>query len=212
MSTRVKLLMTALTAALVLSLGVGTATALRSISLERLPTEVVGQGPITFVGGATQVICNVTFLKTLSRLIPKINGTLIGKITGVRIDIPNCRTTAESVNTIIVLGVEKEELWRIFYESILGTLPRITGALAQLRNVQVLLGIRLLGINATCLYAGRVFVLSEIEAGGIIGKLRTLRETQALQAGSTFGCPRTGEFVATEINQGPGQAIKIILL
>jgi hypothetical protein len=220
-----KLLMAALAAMFVLSLGVGSAAALRSIGLEGAGPERTStlEGRVTFAGGGIEIICNVTMQKTLSRIIPKTEGVLIGQVTSVRVQAPELCTIrgAERLNGITILGLPgsregRPELWRIFYKSFLGTLPSPTGFLFELQHTQVLLGVRVFGFNVSCLFEGTVPVLAEVGteprgATNIIRTLRTLRNNLPLLRGE-FGCPAEGSFNTTNMEQAAGQRIRITLL
>lgn len=190
MRFNLKTLMTVLTAAVILSLAASTSLASRSIEISG-ETTLTLNGPVTFearFSGITgQIICNTTFTKTISRVIPKVEGALVGRVTRVEIDRPErCRlVNISSVNSITVLNVQSAELWRIFYKQFLGVLPDISGLLFILRHVQLLVLFRrpLEPNLSACLYEnGRreqsVGVLATVERR-IIGRLRTLDEQTA---------------------------------
>jgi hypothetical protein len=91
MRTHIKLTLTGIIAAMALSLGVSSATALRSISINGL--EAGGamnfSSRVTFhrTGEPTNaIICNVTLLRTVVRSIPKVAGSNMGRVIGVAID------------------------------------------------------------------------------------------------------------------------------
>jgi hypothetical protein len=100
MFKRTKLLLAALCALVVCSFAAGSASANRSIEITGGP-QVQTEGQLQFIGtegsAALEISCDVTFLRTITRLIPKISGTLIGKVTGILINrggttrAPNCR-------------------------------------------------------------------------------------------------------------------------
>jgi len=118
-----RLLPIVLTALLALALGASIATALRSIEFRGLEagSRVQASSRLTFaetgLGNATKIICNITLLRTVSRIIPKIAGTLFGRITGYAIDrgetarregearSPNCRgnEVLRNVNDVVAL-------------------------------------------------------------------------------------------------------------
>jgi hypothetical protein len=83
-----KLLFVLLTAALGLSLAAGGASANRSIEVRGGERGVSAEGRLRFetVSGGNAILCDVTLRRTITRLIPKIPGTLFGKVTGIAID------------------------------------------------------------------------------------------------------------------------------
>jgi len=78
--------------AFALALSASTATASRSIQVRGLPIGGGASAASLLTFGATegaralQLICDVTLLRTVASSIPKIAGTLFGKVTGVAID------------------------------------------------------------------------------------------------------------------------------
>ena len=81
MHTRAKLLMAALTAALALSLATSTASALRNSLLVEGSNTVSSSGIITFEkAGVSTIECPATIVKTISQVIPKRLGVLLGGI------------------------------------------------------------------------------------------------------------------------------------
>jgi hypothetical protein len=164
MRTNTRLLMAALTTVLVVALGASIATALRSIRVNNIREneEVLASSRLTFGtregGGAlpanSQIICDVTLLRTISTLIPKITGTLFGRITGIRIGIQTCRTSLGTVERVQPLALERAaarrlgegggteiydmtteaggratpaENWKLVFDGIQGRLPEIEG-------------------------------------------------------------------------------------
>jgi|SRR5829696_9392087 len=104
------------TAAMLMLVFATTATASRSIGFN--PNATQASGELTFQGANGNIICNVTLLRTISRAIPKIRGTLMGRITGVAIDYgvgPNgeerCRHSfaVRNVRRIIALRIASAE-------------------------------------------------------------------------------------------------------
>ena len=212
MTRHAKLLMTVLTALLLLTLGAGTSFALRSLSLEgeRLLTLT---GRVTAQSEAATITCNVTIEKTVSRTFPKVIGILIGKVTGYR--VANCRSETVIINRITPLGLAVEELWRIFYKEYLGILPRITGILFEWRHVQKLIEFTVIGIPIGCLYEGTVNMLANVREG-FIERLRTLDEQPALieknlvlDLTSSGLCPRR---IRLRYELTPGQNTRVLLL
>ncbi|HYV17044.1 MAG TPA: hypothetical protein VE972_13610 [Conexibacter sp.] len=198
---RTKLVFAALVAVLALSFGAGTAAALRSLSLSGETTLTLTSRALTFKSAFVEVICEVTMVKTLSRTIPKISGILAGAVTDVRIAIPRCRVRglgAEAVNNISVLRVGVAENWRLFYKSILGTLPRITGAIVNIANSHTLIDVTVFGGNVRCLYDGEIEGLASLDATGKVVSLVSIgRERLEKERESNGACSQRGSFIAT---------------
>jgi hypothetical protein len=204
---RIRIILTALSAALALSLAAGTASALRSLSLSPAGpgTTLTLNGPISFEGnGLGEIICNVTMAKTVSSSIPKVENTLIGRVTDVRIAEPRtCRVSGgiTAILRIVILGTAAENLWRLFYKAILGTLPSITGAQIKLEATQVLLEFSafLIGL-VRCLYEGAIEALARVR-NGVIERLTTIEganRTRLHPAELNSGnCPGEGKFKAS---------------
>ncbi|HYV14504.1 MAG TPA: hypothetical protein VE972_00600 [Conexibacter sp.] len=183
-----------------LSLLAGSASALRSIEIGASETTLVLNGRMTFTNPVSDIICNATVTKTISRAFPKTSGILIGKITRIdtaRVREANCRLAGEELFRrleSIEFLLEGEERGRIYYNAILGTLPNITGILfliKQLRGGFVI-------SRERCLYEPPVEgsgVLAEVSRG-VIGRLRLLRNTQGLVVGGGL-CPGSGELRET---------------
>jgi hypothetical protein len=197
MVMRNKIIMAALAAVFALSLMAGTATALRSLSITGSTTLTLN-GRITFeTGGNLEVICNSTVTKTISRVIPKINEVLIGKITRVdtaRPNEPNCRASGANLERIDILGLEREEEGRIYYKGILGTLPRITGIEVRVKRFRASFTAEVFGIRQTCLYEPErpLEILAPVDANGVILELRITPITAVRLSGGGF-CPATGK-------------------
>jgi hypothetical protein len=176
MHKRTKLLVTALLAVFVCSLAASSAYANRSIRIAGGP-RVQSESLLTFKGegegGAREITCDVTLLRTVAEVIPKTSGTLFGKVTGVAIDrgetarSPRCRNGGFirlTHDIVPLIGPEREclhnredgrgrllwdcsraeaRLWKLIYDSFQGTLPRIEGINFHIQNVQFT--IRILG-------------------------------------------------------------------
>jgi hypothetical protein len=200
MHMRTKLVFAALAAVLALSFGAGTATALRSLSVTGETTLTLNSRALTFRSTFVEVVCSVTMVKTISRVIPKTSGILMGAVTRIIIEIPTCRATGfgvERVNDIRVLGLETGAEWRLIYKSILGTLPRITGAIVNITRSHTLIDVQVFGSSVKCLYDGEIEGLATLDATGKIVSLQTTgRENLRKNASSNGLCSETGSFVA----------------
>jgi hypothetical protein len=226
MLKRTKLLLTALVAVLVCSFAVGTASANRSIQVAGGPN-VLASAQLQFIGtegsASLEITCDITLLRTVAAVIPKIRGTLFGKLT--RIDLarggttrsPACRhgSFVREVHDINPLNCTHEEagggilrwdcsrapagLWKLIYDSFQGTLPGITGINFHIQGTQF--NLRLLepfGGTVECLYEGNGFGLIEISAG-VISRARAVRELTGLTRirGNELVCPGRGSFSGT---------------
>jgi hypothetical protein len=196
MHKRTKLVITTLLALLACSLIASSASANRSIELRGAGGGVQAAGRITLFGEGesrgAEITCDVTLLRTVTGLIPKMRGTLFGKLTGIALDrgettrSPHCRHGSiirEVHDMVPLLGPERPcphrelgggvllydcstaamGLWKLIYLSFQGTLPRIAGIDISIAATQFLL--RLLepfGGTTECLYEGTVFGLIEI--------------------------------------------------
>jgi hypothetical protein len=140
MSTRSKLLLGGLAAALVMAAFVGSASARRiEISEPRFRAVFA---PLTFgAEGQTPVVCRVTLEGSFhSRTLSKVVGALLGYVTAA--ETANC--TSETARAL------RETLpWHILYVSFTGTLPNISSIRIDLRNAAFL--VRAFGF-VSCLY------------------------------------------------------------
>jgi hypothetical protein len=199
MNRRKKFVLAALCAALLLSIGAGTASALRSLRLDGERTLQL-TGRFTAIIGAITIRCNVTIRKTYTPIFPKRAGTVIGNIIEYALPRPEtCELAgARRLNIINTIGVGVAERWRIVYKTFLGTLPEITGILFEWQRIEKEFEIEETFANLFCIYnnegvAGSLGLLARVNRG-IIERLRTL-ETPAevtekqLQAFSSARCP-----------------------
>jgi hypothetical protein len=200
-------MLAALTAALALSLGVGTASALRSLSIEGSET-VVGEGVLSFSFGGTTVRCPITITRTVSRVIPKTNGILLGRITRIATNRPeaNCTSTTGTLQAFIILAPEEREeagstKCRLFFESIGGTLPNIAGIRTIIKGCLIgsELRVELVGI-LKCLYKEDetgIAARENVERGGRISTIEIGRNKAVILEGQNGFCPREGVLTGT---------------
>lgn len=204
MHTRTRLLLAALVAALAFAFAATTASALRSLSVVG-STTVVGNGHILFIqtGGGTTVECDATVTRTISRSIPKRLGVLLGAITRIVTDPPDpdCRSSLGRLRTIIILELENAAKYRLFFEGIVGTLPRITEIKASVEGLRIGFEIELFGASLRCLYEERVRAegrraeeIKILREGRLTGV--TIGRNLALRTAESSGfCPVEGELV-----------------
>ncbi|HYV16414.1 MAG TPA: hypothetical protein VE972_10375 [Conexibacter sp.] len=136
--------------ALVLSLGAGTAMALRSLSITGEQTTTLN-GTLTFVEQG-RITCNITMTKRFNRAIPKRAFAVLGQVT--RVTVERCTTMSEMfiINSMRFLGLGIERLWQLLYNGFLGTLPEITGFLYYINRMQILTEVTNMMVPGRCLY------------------------------------------------------------
>jgi len=228
----------ALTTALALTLFAGIASASRSIEVSPAGS-VAASSRLTFgnverVGETrvrSNVVCDVTLLRTIGRSIPKTTGTLFGNVTGVAIDrgtpgAPHCSNsiggTVEEVQVLTngTVGTHRElgngillytVTWLLVYDSFQGALPSIEGINFHITGVQFRLTIT--GVN--CLYGRSTessFGLIGIrrETGDITGASAVTIRTGLERIEGGFLCPGPrGSFEGT-FAVSPAQRIRLV--
>jgi len=173
-----------LSAALILSVAVGTAAA-RNFSISNQNFRITWS-PLHLTAGEFENDCHVTLEGSFhSRTIAKVLGTLLGYVT--RVFIQRC-----TLSTSTGLNLP----WHIRYSGFIGALPNIQRIRVHLIDASFLISV--LGIG--CLYrstAARPAVGDLIrEAGGAVTSLEpdpTAPIPLAIQLAG-FGCPREGTF------------------
>jgi hypothetical protein len=206
MKTRSKLLFAAITAVFVLSLGAGTAAALRSIETGGIATAEASARALTFEGGGSRVICEVTLnlrnLPARGSGISKVERSAVGNATA-RVNEAGCRSgRAIPLNT--------REGWPVTYISFRGTLPRIESIRLQLNGTAFL--VSAFGGFGECLFRGN--------AQGTTGGGTTVTEVRADER-VTLGletnlnglfCPATGNFRGTFLVFNPREGVRLTLI
>ena len=200
MNRRMKFLLTALSAALLIAIGAGTAPALRSLRLEG-ERSLTLQGRFTAIIGEITIRCNVTIRKTYTPIFPKTERTVIGHIIEYILPAPETCELAGARRLLLInkIGIGVEERWRIVYKTFLGTLPEITGILFEWQRIEKEFEIEENGgANLFCIYnnegiAGSLGLLARV-VRGVIERLRTLETPaevteKALQPFSSARCP-----------------------
>jgi hypothetical protein len=125
--TRGKLLLAALIAALLLSMGAGSASASRSLSIDRA-TIPAASAALTLEDGFVRVVCPVTLTLTAN---PSRTATKSGRFG----------TTSATVNTAACTGGKARTIggnWETTQVAFTGTLPSITSLTLELRGVTFL--------------------------------------------------------------------------
>jgi len=204
MRNRTKLVLTALTAALVLSAAVGSASATR-LEISNTGIRVLYRA-LTFSesGGGSETICPVTLEGTFhSRTISKVANSLVGFITRAFSASASCTGAGRAV---VLAGTLP---WHVRYESFEGTLPNITGINLLLEGASFLIT----EFGVSCLYRGQARGTAVREAGGAI----TLRaDPNRLIPKSSGGilCPANGRFAGAEpvTNLGGTTPIRVTLV
>jgi hypothetical protein len=218
-----KILLTALTAALVLGAAVGTTSARRfEVSNQRFRVvwtalEFTGREPF---GGTLRITCPVTLEGSLhSRTLSKVSGQLVGYITSANLTRPCNGGEAWILNGSERLwdGTTPTTTlpWHIRYDSFTGTLPIIEAIRVQLVGAAFLIR-GPLGVN--CLFrstaAAPAFGFLNREAGGNISGLRADETSRILRSEGTAGCPPEGSFAGegTVTLQGTTTKIRVTLV
>ncbi len=230
MHNHTKVLIAALTAIVTFAFAAGVATAHRSIQLLGLEARggLAASGRLKFGARAElsvsrEVVCNVTFLKTITSRVPKLAGTLFGKVTGMAIDrggnlSEHCRHGASfrGIGDIRPLigrerpGTHRElgggvllwdlsgaeaRLWKLIYDSIQGTLPSIEGINFHIQGVQYEAERVLEVITLSCLWEGDVYGLIDVQREtGRAASARVVLERTSLRATRGVGCPEPARF------------------
>lgn len=197
MLTHSRLFMAALTAALVLAFGTSVASASRSLELRGGERGVTASSVLTLNGTELReeldVVCPITLLRTLSRIIPKVE-ILMGALTGVAINLTACRGTSQVVPLTaegtaapcrrLTADIELCTVnWKLMFVSISGTLPDITDVLFYIRDARF----RIRNI-ASCLFAGDAFGNVNVERRTVTSASANLALTR-LRRISEFFCP-----------------------
>jgi len=152
MRTHTRVLLAALTAALVL--GSAVSANARRIELSNQSFRVVwtGANNLTFSGGGAQVICEVTLEGSFhSRTLSKVCGQLVGYVTRAIVKHPCPTNEGWALNgTEVLEGVRVANTlpWHIQYQSFGGVLPRIRSVTVTLVGAAFL--VEVLGLH--CLY------------------------------------------------------------
>jgi hypothetical protein len=186
MTTRSKLLFTALVAIFTMAFAVGTASALRSIEIGGRREISYTSRALTFEGEGTNVICEVTLNATLNAAISKTERSQAG--------------TAEArANEAACSGGHARPLnvrggWRVLYKSFTGTLPSITSVRLILEGTAFL--VEAFGGLGRCLYSGN--------SEGTTGPNTSVTEIRAdetvklnLFRNDGISCPARGGFKGT---------------
>jgi hypothetical protein len=203
MKIRSKLLLAALTAVVALSLGAGTAAALRSI--ESSATAVAASGrAITFAGGGSRVVCEVTLSLTLStRSISKVRGSRVGNTKATVNERACTGGRARPLNTA--------EGWVTNYFSFAGTLPNITSIRLELVGTAFL--VSAFGGFGECLFRGN----AQGTTGGGTNRITEIRADSTIQLPLSRNlnglfCPEEGTFAGTFTVTSPREGVTLRLL
>ena len=154
MRTSAKLVLAALTAAIVLASAVGTASA-RNLSTSK-PSFSVSWSSLQFVTSVATVTCRITLEGSFhSRTIPKVARALIGTITRA-IFARFCTTGeawADNGSEAEPLGTAPNRLpWHLTYEFFTGSLPNIGTLGFLLSRFSYVIQAVVMGISARCRY------------------------------------------------------------
>lgn len=189
-----RLVLTLSTTIVVLAFLTSAASALRSLSVSPGGTmEATSEGLVTFEDGEffrlLRIQCALTLNGTLATSAAKRTGEHIGETTSGRTgtEARTCRESLGGVPSIIILFPIE-----LTYNSILGTLPAITGILFKARSKFL---IESAGGEFRCLYEGLTGLLAAL-VGGRISRIRFLGEPINLlidlNRGTGNACPGRG--------------------
>jgi len=174
----------ALATTLVLAVTATAAVANRSIQLTPAEGElrsVTGRSTLRFIAGGINIECTVTRTMALVAKISKTTGTVVGLVTGVRIE--SCREGR-------VVQVLRNFPWTISYASFTGVLPNIAEVVLQIRGLNFLVDF-FQGMSR-CLYEGNVQASTR---GNPITEIHLEANTSLVlktDLGGVFPCPREG--------------------
>lgn len=189
-----KLLLVAVTTALVLAVGIGTASA-RRIETSSQAFRAVWT-PLEFTGGVFAVRCSVTLEGSFhSKTLSKVEGQLVGYITRAALTSP-CSSGSATVLTAHLP-------WHIQYKSFTGTLPNITNITTKLIGAEF----QVSQLGVTCLYiteaAEPAIGIINVSAGTVTG----LRADETAKI-NRINCPEGG-FKGTAAVTVPGTTTPI---
>jgi hypothetical protein len=155
MRTYRKLILAALAAVLALSLGAGTAAALRSLELRNAGAITANAARLSFTEpGGIVITSNVTLTGRLETRIAKTAGARVGQIETCA---ANGGADTAGLNIVATIKCELNRPWPITYNSINGTLPRINSVLVSIENASFLLALvreRVVRLNE-CLFIAK---------------------------------------------------------
>jgi hypothetical protein len=180
MRIRSKLLLAALTAALISTLDAGAASASRSLSVIRGGRAILaiadGERKLTFEGdNGVQIINSVTLHGSLHGLFSKVSGALLGVINRVTVGSRElCRSSIGIACDMRVLPGNRHERLLSFR----GTLPRILSVVIEDLRAEFL--IQLLE-TPQCLYRGNIGYELPVAADGRITSMESTRTAISLQ-------------------------------
>jgi hypothetical protein len=198
MRTHTRLILGALTAAIVLATAVGTASANRLSTSNR--NFRATWSPLTFQSneeGGITIACNVTLEGSFHYAsILKVARSLIGYVTKANVAHP-CTGSGEAWADNGIenagLGVIANSLpWHVTYEGFEGTLPNI-GGVRLLLHPRFTLRTALTGL---CKYEGNAQGVVKLGAGGVTQRIAPDPTVGIGKISGGFFCPGTGFFGA----------------
>lgn len=204
MRTRSKILLAALTAALVLGAAIGSASARRIETSEQ--KFLVRWAPLVFNGAFNiNISCPVTLDGSFhSKTLSKVSGQLVGYVTEVSVGPPaSCNGGSATI-----LGPLP---WHIRYDRFEGTLPAITGIRVQLVGAAFLVATSV----GSCLYRSNAskpaFGIVRVGAGGAVSGLQadSSASIEEPAAENEFLCPPSGRFEQTGSVTVPNSTTRI---
>jgi len=210
MRSRRRALLGAFAAVAALSTGTGGAAALRSLAFSPGGAARAISSALTITGSGQSIICSSTLSLELERSIPKTAGALVGRVTRVEVGRPETCTKTSGIRSLNGFRLELTLPWHVRYQTILGTLPRITGVLLVILRLGWLWDFTdVLGRNFRCLFEPDLGILAAVEAE----RVRSFR----ILVGQTFRgrelapgrCPETFE-LSGEFRLEPAQEVRLL--
>jgi hypothetical protein len=187
MGTRSKLVLAALTATIVMSVAVSTASA-RRFSINAQGFRAIWSN-LELEASGLNIRCPVTLEGSFhNTVIEKVSGALIGYTTNGQVNGPVCTGGSATILSATLP-------WHIRYDSFRGALPNITGIRIQLVGA----GFRV-DNGTVCLTLTRAsepaFGIINVEGAGAIRKIRTLT------ADESAGITLRGDFLCNFAGRG----------
>lgn len=214
MRTRSKLVLTALTAALVMSVSINIAQARQFTTTGQNTRGIWTPLEFTALGGFIRIRCNATLRGSFHYRTFSKTRSLVGYITSAVVTRPCTGGEVWILNGVETLpnGSRPNSLpWHISYDSFTGTLPRIRG----IRLAAIGAGYLIIALGNQCLYtttaASPAFGIVNLnEATGEATSL-SLDSSSSIPLSVTLGgsCPASGAFSGTTSTFDDGEGVRI---
>jgi hypothetical protein len=187
-----KVLLGLLAASLLLSIAAGSATALRSLSINERSIHVNFRELAFSEAGGFGIRCAVTLRIVFNENAIAKTAAEVGNVVAAPTE--RCRDTIGFGASARAL-VEERSPWVVLYAGILGTLPNVVGVKFILRASKFLVADALGGIE--CLYEGDAEGFATVERGTVTTLTAEPRRTLPVKTELRTGCPTPGRFSGT---------------